>query len=366
MIAAISGSFLIYLDFIKPNIYLNVVIIIYFLIAVLNQIFFFYLIILLWFIGLNYFLYLALTLGTNKSQIIYHLLLSFLLPLFVALSNLFIQIIGKSTPFVRDEFLMAIDGTLGFYPSLFMGRLNQALSGLPLYAVNAIYLTLPLAFIIVYRIRSLREEPPPIGFIIEAVFIAIFGFILYYVVPGCGSKYIFQSTWPYSVPNQLILNGPQLVQCPINLPRGCVPSLHTAWLICLIRHVFLCDRRVKMVMGLFSIGTIIALFGIGAHYLVDVMAGALFANIFGGLFAFKLPYNHPARWFAVILGTLFFLGWYYLILYGLPLLQTARWISWTIFVGSFTLSISLEFKLIKALKASLDYRSSQTVKYPWR
>lgn len=350
-LAAITGSCLLYIDFILKKstsiayCYIGIIALVSMMLGIQST-----LIIFLWGVGFFHLLFLIFFSSGRRMELVSLFLLYLLLPLFIGLSTFFLVLSGYNYPLVYDEYLMAIDGTLGLYPSLIFGQLNEMLPKQLLYMINLTYLALPLFFIIIYKIRQSTEHTPSFDFIIEALFLGIVGYALYSIIPACGSKFAFHSSWPDFVPAGFLENSPQLISCSITKPRNCIPSLHTAWLICLIRNASLCGRITKIFMAIISIGNFIAMFGIGAHYLVDIIVGFSFANILGGVFAFKIPLSHPARWQAIILGTSLFIGWYLLILYGLAFLQMSKILAWSSFLGSVGISIWLEHKLIKAIK----------------
>jgi hypothetical protein len=265
------------------------------------------------------------------------------LPLLVSLAHIVLLSMSTQYPLVYDEYLMAIDGTLGFYPAVFLGRLNQLLPLYVLHVINMLYLALPLILILIFKIRESKEQHPPTDLLMEALFIGVVGFALYSLVPACGSTFAFQSFTALD----FIDKKPQLIACGIGYPRNCIPSLHTAWLILLMRHAFGCGGRVRIFMAVVFLANFIAMFGIGAHYLVDIMVGFAFANVCGGLFAYKIPLSQAPRWQAIVIGAALVVGWYGLIFYGLTFLQISKLLAWSFFMGSAGLSFWLEYGLIR-------------------
>lgn len=355
-IASLGGSLLLYADFLITNKesrfwarWITLVALI-----VLAVIYYFsdnvwVLIVFFWVVGLFYLIITALYSAKNIMKFIKFFCIYLSLPLFVFLSNFFLELGGHHHPFVKDEFLMAIDGTLGIYPSLIMARFYFLLPEYLSLAVRIIYFALPVAFIIIYKMRHLIEHEPPLDLMIEFIIIGIVGCALYNLVPACGTLYAFQATWPDALPLDLFKDGPHVRFCPTTYPRNCIPSLHTAWLVCLFRSGWQCNKVTKLFLSIWVVGTIIAMFGPGAHYLVDIVVGFAFANCIGGLSAFKLSIRNPVRRQAIGLGFLLCFVWYVIIFYGLSFLQSSILLAWIFFWGSILLSMRIEFCLIKYL-----------------
>lgn len=352
-IAALSGSLLLYADFFNPKkekyfgggwITLIVLAGVY---CFYNNILF--VVLLFWILGLLHFIVATFFSKKNRTMYVNYVCIYLSLPLFVFISNFFLGLSGHHHPFVKDEFLMAIDGTLGIYPSLIMGRFYFLLPDFLNLIARVIYYALPLAFIIMYKIRSSLEREPPLDLIIEFILIGVVGFALYNLVPACGSRFAFQSVWPYALPIDLLKEGPRLMFCPVSYPRNCVPSLHTAWIVCLFRSGWQCNQATKRFVSILGVGTFVAMFGPGAHYFVDIIVGFAFANCIGGLSAHKVSLKEPSRWQAIGLGFLLCIAWYVIIFYGLAFLQVSKILAWMLFLGSILLGVRIEFSLIKCL-----------------
>ncbi len=278
----------------------------------------------------------------NRVKLVNTFCLYLSLPLLTLLSQYYLTLHGQGHSLVQDEFLMAIDGTLGFYPSLTMGRLIQSLPQNISNVLELGYLLLPFAFLFIYIKIEHREKKIPGDFIIEILLIGLIGYALYNIIPGCGSRYAFNKTWPNSLPLHFIKEDPQWIYCSPSYPRNCLPSLHTAWIICLLRRAWQFDLLTKGLMIGFAMINFIAMFGIGAHYFIDIVVGLAFANCIGGISYVQLPWQTPARLRIIFLGGLLVLSWYIIILYGLPLMQLSKIVAWCIFSASILISLKLE------------------------
>lgn len=305
-------------------------------------------------LGCIHFTLYIVYISKNKAHAINNFCLFVSLPLFIMMSNYLLRLNGQTHPMVMDEFLMAMDGTLGIYPSLIVGRFIQHLSPVFSDILNLTYMSLPLAFILVYIKRESFDTKHHRNLVVEILLIGIVGFMLYNIIPGCGSLYAFNNTWPVGLPDLFLQEGPQLIYCPAIYPRNCLPSLHMAWLICLLRYVWLCDPITKVLMLVLALGNVIAMFGVGAHYLTDLIVGFAFANFIGGLSSFQLPLKNAARRQAVLIGGSICIAWYVMIIYGIPLLQTSKILAWFIFLSSIFVSVRLEWNLFKEYSRAIS------------
>lgn len=372
LLAAVCGSFLLYTDFVLKKQGKNKYLFLFYaLLAALliwrvflyNAPVFYGLIIIFWTMGLIHLFILGLMLpsknhesnqAANDAAATYHFYfyLYLLTPLCIIMSNYFLLLSGQNHPLVKDEFLLAMDGTLGIYPSLIIGHFISLLPDVIRDALTIIYLTLPLAFIVICKKRYAIEQKLPFDLFFECLLIGVLGYALYNIIPGCGTRYAFASAWPNALPTGFLQEAPQLIFCPQNYPRNCLPSLHMAWIICLLRSSRLCDPSTKTFFVIIAICTIIAMFGQGAHYFIDLIVGFSFANVIGGLSALKLSWKNPARLQAVVIGFSLCLGWYLLILYGLTVLQLSKVLAWFLFLSSILLGIRIELKLIQQMNST--------------
>jgi hypothetical protein len=120
-----------------------------------------------------------------------------------------------------------------------------------------------------------------------------------------------------------------------------------AWIVCLLRRSWLCDELTKICVLVLALCYLIAMFGIGAHYLIDLVVGFAFANCIGGLLSVQLSWKNTARRHAILFGGILCVGWYIIILFGLPSLQLSIILAWCIFLSSILVSFYLEWNLFR-------------------
>ncbi len=87
-----------------------------------------------------------------------------------------------------------------------------------------------------------------------------------------GNGYELADIWPNVVPPVPDSVGPM----PFDgiTPRNCMPSLHTAWALSLFIHSRGGPRWLRWGGTFWLVGTLIATLGLGAHYGIDLVAGA--------------------------------------------------------------------------------------------
>jgi hypothetical protein len=362
LIAAIGGCLCLYADiFLKGYKWLVycLVLISFLLFFSISNLFlnFNFVILLLWLLGgIHIILHILLEPKNRTETMIMNGCVYISLPLFIIISNSFLKLSGLNHPMVQDEFLMAIDGTLGIYPSLIMGRFFQELPAEISYLCMCFYLILPAAIILIYIKRSSSVKEPPYSFMIEIILTGLLGYALYNVIPACGGPAF--NTWPNSLPQQFSQTNPQWIYSPAYLPRNNLPSLHTAWLICLLRQAWLCEKNIKIMVSIFAFANLIAMFAVG-HYLIDLIVGFAFANCIGGLCAFQLKWQNSARMRAILFGGVLCLSWYLVILYCISLLQLSKGLAWSLYLASLYLSLYLEIKLFKGSKSLYNNYSTE-------
>ncbi|MFT4058222.1 MAG: phosphatase PAP2 family protein [Legionella sp.] len=312
-----------------------------------------------WMVGLIHFIQEIFINLKKRTFLINAFCLYISFPLFITLSQYFLVANNRSHPLVYDELLMAVDGALGFYPSLVIGTFIQTMPlGMSL-VIDLVYMILPIAALFIYVKLENAKNEIPISFITELFLVGIIGYALYNVVPACGSRYAFNQTWPFSLPETFFTEKPKPIFCPVYYPRNCIPSLHTAWTITLLRYAWLLDSLTKAFISIFALITLVAIFGIGAHYFIDVVVGLAFVNCVGGISSVQLSYKNYARLFSIFLGGLLCLMWYGIILYGLSLIQSSIMMTWFIFITSILISFKLEQNLYKEYVHEKSLISSQ-------
>lgn len=286
----------------------------------------------------------------NERAININLCLTLILPvIFITLTNFSLALTIIFHPKTDDILLMTVDAALGIQPSFLAGQYFAHLPMILIGIIKLIYLGLPFSLAIVYVGRFFQEKKLPLELMIEFFLIGLGGMLLYHINTGCGPINAFKTIWPQQLPVIPLHPQPQLCEGSF-LPRNCLPSLHTAWSVCLWRHSLRCSRAIRIIVLICVIGTLVATLGLGQHYLVDLVMGFAFATACGGLCAINLPLKQIARRNAIIGGSLLCIIWYFLINFGLPLLRISPLIAWFCYLASIYLTAKLELALMRAQK----------------
>lgn len=156
--------------------------------------------------------------------------LHMLFPLLWSVGSTFMLGISASLlPITLDRYLYAVDGSFGFQASFLGARLLLANPWL-LHTCAVCYFNLPVAMTVMYLLLQRRaDEREANRFIQFAIYLAIAGTALYFACPAVGPGGAFNGDFPYRIPQASVI--------PVSLPlaaRNCMPSMHTAWILCLL------------------------------------------------------------------------------------------------------------------------------------
>ena len=181
------------------------------------------------------------------------------LPLFVVASGPLLELTALLHPLTWDGRCFLADQLLG-QPSFAAGRLfarDRALGA----ACAIVYGELPF-FCALTLVVSGRPAKILTGF----VAIGVVGYFLYHAFPVAGPRFAFPG-WPERAP-ALTASLRRAAWAP-PVPRNCMPSLHTAWVLyCAIQL----RGRWRPLAALWVAGTLLATLGFGFHYAVDLIA----------------------------------------------------------------------------------------------
>lgn len=136
-------------------------------------------------------------------------------------------------------------------------------------AIRLVYAMLPVAVAIVYLLLD-SDHRKRFGFaMLLAGVVAPF---FYAICPAAGPMYVFGDAFPF--------HPPTVKAIPFAAPgltMNAVPSGHLAWALLLWWHSRPCLLGVRIVAGLFFVGTAVATLATGEHYLVDLVVAIPFA-----------------------------------------------------------------------------------------
>jgi hypothetical protein len=206
----------------------------------------------------------ALALERNREA----LFSALVLPLFVATTSVALDFTATLHPLTYDGVCLWLDSLLG-QPSYVVGRWFGAFPPLGQLCAT-IYGELPLVCALVFVLERRRLGRWPTEIWAEFVAIGVFGYAIYHLFPVAGPRFAFPG-WPGRVPAMTL---ERLTVVPV--PRNCMPSLHTAWILLAALHTRHQPLWVKVGAAICVMGTLLATLGLGLHYAVDLIAAVPF------------------------------------------------------------------------------------------
>jgi hypothetical protein len=223
-------------------------------------------------------------------------------PLWSVGSTFIMGISATLLPITLDRYLYAVDGSFGFQASFLGARLLLACPWL-LRTCAVCYFNLPVAMTLMYLLLQRRaDEREANRFIQFAICLAIAGTSLYFACPAVGPGSAFKGDFPYRIPQASVI--------PISMPlaaRNCMPSLHTAWILCLLWCAPAMGRWSRAILRAFAGLTLLYALSAGGHYMVDLIVAVPFTLAVRS--ALRSEWSSPgfvlnaamvALWFAVL------------------------------------------------------------------
>jgi hypothetical protein len=246
--------------------------------------------------------------------------------------------------------VFAFDRTLGVQPGLALGRLVQAV---PLLGVVAglVYTATPFGFAALYALERRARVQSPLRLMSAFAVVCAAGFALYHALPVVGPCFAFGGWVPQiQVAPRLPLD---LVAAPSDVPRNCMPSLHTAWALLLFWHSRGQPRPVRVAAALFAGFTLLATLAFGLHYLIDLVVAVPFTLAAQGAVAPR----SPERRLALVAGVGATLSWIVALRTGVLLCHPSGALSWTLVLLTVGAGLHLERRLWRASSTSQSSQS---------
>ena len=176
-----------------------------------------------------------------------------LLPLtifpFTLASSWALDLLTRHTPVTLDGAFWAVDGKLGFEPSVLLMVVLQT-SPLLHKIAWGVYRGLPVAIVLAALIG-----PKSWRFALKMLVAGCVGYAFYWLLPACGPGYFLSGTVG---------------------PRNAMPSMHTVWAMMIRQRAARHSLGVRVATDGFLIFTILSTLGLGEHYLVDLLAAVPF------------------------------------------------------------------------------------------
>jgi len=270
-----------------------------------------------------------------------------ILILFIFVSENVLRFSGSLNPQTDDAWLYAFDGSLGFQPSFFMGKIMYTSIVLTRSALLT-YLSLPFAMAVVCAWQIPVAARRISWHMLTVLLLAgVAGWLLYNVVPGTGPLYAFGRDFPWHpLPYKDLLRlSLQKMSIPLDIPRNAMPSLHVGWALLLVWNSRGFPRTLRAVLVLYLLLTVVATLGAGQHYLVDLVVSLPFVLAVQAAASYALP-NKSRRITALVAGLAFTAGWFFLVRFGVPLALEFPVIPWTLFLATASITIWLESRML--------------------
>jgi hypothetical protein len=262
-----------------------------------------------------------------------------------------LQFTSGLSPFTRDAWLYAFDGSLGFEPSFAVGRIMYDSAFLTRSALLT-YLSLPFAMAVVCAWQIPRGAKQISWHLLTVILLAgMCGWLLYNIVPGTGPIYAFAQDFPWkNVPYKDLAAFPlQKMSLPPGIPRNAMPSLHVGWVVLLCWNSRRFPRILRSALLAYLVLTVTATLGSGQHYLVDLVVSLPFAlmvqSIASCIRADGSPRFTTPRLAGMVAGFGLTMGWLALIRFGVPLALKSPAIPWSLILVTIATTLWLEFRM---------------------
>jgi hypothetical protein len=277
--------------------------------------------------------------GDERQQVLAVLLTAGLVLGTIPLIFYFLILTVQLRPQTFDALAYAADGALGVQLSFLLGRVFAAVPGLAPVSI-LVYCTLPVAFMVLL-VLSVRGYGPPVEELLPSFLcVAVCGFLIYLIFPLTGPLFAFANVYPDAPPpTEQVLASALTVP---EVPRNCMPSLHTAWALLLWFHARRLGRWLCLGASVFLGFTMLATLGFGAHYAFDVVVAFPSTLACRALGQQTPAIVTPLRHRAAIWGVLMTASWLMLLRHGYWLLAISPWITASVALATMAFAIWLE------------------------
>ncbi|BDU06223.1 phosphatase PAP2 family protein [Nocardia cyriacigeorgica] len=223
--------------------------------------------------------------GARRETALRTIALGALLILATKVGEIWLDITAWACPQVLDPYVEVADRALG-NPSWLVGQALELAGPIPTGVVRWVYFELPVAAIVVavWQLRGVTTGVWPQHHLVRTFLaIGLIGPIFYVIFPVVGPVLAYgpqghgmeiADVWPNIIPALPI----SIESMPFDgiTPRNCMPSLHTAWALALFIHSRRGPTWLRWGGTFWLVCTLTATLGLGAHYGLDLVAGAAF------------------------------------------------------------------------------------------
>ena len=222
--------------------------------------------------------------GSERKNAAGAIALGALLIIAIKIGYSWLDITAIACPKVLDEYVVLADYALG-QPSWLFGRVMEASGRIPPVVFHTIYNSLSVGAMVVavYQLRNVTRAPWPRHYVVRTFLVlGLIGPVIYVLFPVVGPVYAFGThgdgfqlgnLWPHVLPPTD--SAPGMLPFGDEIPRNCMPSMHTAWATAIFIHSRRGPAWLRWGGALWLIGTLTATLAFGYHYAVDLVAGAV-------------------------------------------------------------------------------------------
>jgi len=232
----------------------------------------------------------------------------------------------------HDVLLYRFDQTLGFQPSIIMARLFDLFPGLR-FASNIAYGGLPAIVCVLYAVQREDKNAFRVNLIAELGIATAAGFLMYFVYPAAGPKYLLGANFPLHPPSPAELRSASLVHVSY---LNAMPSLHMTWALLLWWNTLVSKLWLRLLTAFTLVFTVCATLGLGEHYLADLAVAFPFALIFQGVCSVEA--TRRLRYAAVGIGGGFASCFLLFLRYGIPFIESHPGMSWAFVIVTIGMS----------------------------
>jgi hypothetical protein len=186
----------------------------------------------------------------------------------------YLGLTGTALPMTFDRTLFLMDGLFGFQPSFVLGRLFLR----DHWVLNLSFLTyhgLLFVLMLLCAIQCRVNWKGAVSLMAQFTLVGVIGAMLYAILPVAGPLYAFHDFFPTREPSFSPADAVAGFLPPS--PRNGMPSLHLTWALLYLLTSWQESRWLRLVCGVFLLGTILATMGLGEHYLLDLVIAVPFS-----------------------------------------------------------------------------------------
>lgn len=251
----------------------------------------------------------SLAKGDDKRHALLRLLETAIFPAFLVVARLPVELTVILHPISLDAQFLHVDQTVfGGQPSWVVGRLFQRNDIIRL-GETLLYIEMPVAAAYVYILerRKAGAKRPKMDVQIAFLITGVVGVVLYQLCAVAGPRPAFEKFFPFAIPKpDIVEHVPYLAGTRF---RNAIPSLHTTWALLVYWHARKHGVGPRIFGAVWVVLTIVAMLGLGEHWLVDVAISVPFAVAIRAAMATSIPLKERVRWLPIAAGAFLYLAW---------------------------------------------------------